>query len=217
MINRLLLKKIAVIGDIHCEDTILQKTVDFIKNENIENIFSTGDIVDGIGDINLTIDILKSYNIKTVLGNHDRWFLENKMRDLKNATQYKSINSNYLDYLKTLPKELDILTPNGVAILSHGIKDNDMNKIGEYDSNYTLTYNLELQKILKDRKYRYLIQGHSHNRMVKKIDHLTVLNAGSLTSENGAGFMTIDFIENTVQFYIFNDILDIISDKLIKL
>ncbi len=222
MIDKLLKKsktdvfeKIAIIGDIHCENITLEKTIDFLKTKDVNSIFSTGDIVDGVGDVNLTIETLIKNRVYSVLGNHDRWLLENKMRDLINATQSTSIKKDNSNFLEKLPKEIQILTPNGLAIISHGIRENDMNKIGEYDSNYTLSCNLELQNLLKSKKFKYLIQGHSHNRLVKKIEHLTVFNAGSLVKEDVAGFIIIDFVKKLVNFYIFDKDLNIIESTIL--
>ncbi|WP_084555209.1 metallophosphoesterase family protein [[Phormidium ambiguum] IAM M-71] len=43
---------IGVIGDIHAEDKLLEKAVNFLKSKNVEKIVCVGDIVDGLGDVN---------------------------------------------------------------------------------------------------------------------------------------------------------------------
>lgn len=74
---------IGVIGDIHTEEKLLDKTVAFLKSKKLDNILCVGDIVDGSGDANECCNILRKEEILGVLGNHDRWLLKNAMRSLK--------------------------------------------------------------------------------------------------------------------------------------
>ena len=60
--------KIGLIGDIHGEDKLLEKTLDFLSSKSLNIIMNTGDICDGIGGVNRYIDLLMKYNVQTVRG-----------------------------------------------------------------------------------------------------------------------------------------------------
>ena len=72
------LKRIAAIGDIHAEDELLEKAINFCR-EQVDQIVSVGDIVDGSGDVNRCCAILRENDIPAVRGNHERWLLNNEM------------------------------------------------------------------------------------------------------------------------------------------
>jgi predicted phosphodiesterase len=76
-----MLRKIGMIGDIHAESTRLRTLLEFMQNLELEAILCAGDIVDGKGSVNDCCDLLQKYQVNTVKGNHDEWFLSNSMRD----------------------------------------------------------------------------------------------------------------------------------------
>ena len=46
----------------------------------------------------------------------------------------------------------------------------------------------------------FVLCGHSHLRMVRHFDHLTVVNAGTLLPDR-AGFCTVDFEQRNARFF----------------
>ena len=121
--------RLGVIGDVHCQDEQLQKSIEYIHSQSIDRIYCTGDIVDGIGDIHKCIKHLRKANVETVLGNRDEWLLEEQSRDLHHATQRSELLKDEIDYLMNLPRTRNIVTPMGVALLCHGIGANNMLKV----------------------------------------------------------------------------------------
>jgi predicted phosphodiesterase len=194
---------IGVIGDIHTEEKLLEKTVDFLKSQNVDRILSVGDIVDGLGDANQCCDILRREAILTVSGNHDRWLLKNEMRDLKKATQPDSLSVTSYSFLSSLPATREFATPDGLALLCHGLGKNDMAGLNPDDYGYAIEANTDLQNLIRDGKYRYVINGHTNYKMVRHFGNLTIINAGTLKRGHEQGFVVINFIEQFVQFYKF--------------
>jgi putative phosphoesterase len=170
---------IGIIGDVHCEDRLLEKAVDILIAKNSEKIICTGDIADGKGDFDKCINILERHDIKTIRGNHADWLLTNTMRSLTDATMIDDVNSRSINYLKNLSKTQNIQSSIGDILLCHGLGDNDMAKLTPDDYGYALEANLELQKIISDNKYSIVISGHTHRRMVRDIGNCKFLNAGS--------------------------------------
>jgi predicted phosphodiesterase len=202
MINKNL-KIVGAIGDIHTEEKLLEKTVNFLKSQNVDCMLSVGDIVDGLGDANQCCNILRQEEVFTVLGNHDRWLLKNEMRDLKKATQPDSLSVTSHSFLSSLPATREFVTPDGLALLCHGLGKNDMVRLNPDDYGYAIESNTDLQNLIRDGKYRYVINGHTNYKMVRHFGNLTIINAGTLKRGHEQGFVVINFIEQFVQFYKF--------------
>ncbi|MEG4207720.1 metallophosphoesterase family protein [Microcoleus sp. Pol7_A1] len=194
---------IGVIGDIHAEEQLLEKTVAFLNSQKVDKILCVGDIVDGSGDANQCCNILKREEILVVLGNHDRWLLKNEMRNLKEATQPDSLSVISQSFLSSLPSTIEFPTPHGLALLCHGIGENDMARLTPGDYGYAIEVNIDIQNLIRGRKYRYVINGHTHYKMVRHFGNLTIINAGTLKYEHEPGFLVIDFVQQFVQFYKF--------------
>ncbi len=191
---------IGIIGDVHCEDRLLKRAVDILIAKNSEKIICTGDVADGKGNFDKCVRILERHGIMTIRGNHDNWLLTNTMRSLTDATLIDNVNSRSINYLKNLYKTQDIQTSIGEILLCHGLSDNDMARLTPDDYGYALEANVELQKIISDNRYSFVINGHTHKRMVRDIGNCKFINAGSLISSNDPCFSYADFQENFIEF-----------------
>jgi predicted phosphodiesterase len=197
-------ERIGVIGDIHACDLLLEAAVGLLKAEGLP-IFSTGDVVDGAGDVHKCIALLIEQGVKVVRGNHDEWLIKNIMRDspqdsLK-ITQPGELSEKELAYVNALPATITIETTIGSVLLCHGVGHNNMNKINPDDYGYAIEVNDDLQKLIVERKYEAVINGHSHKKMMRDFNGLVVINAGSLVGQ--PGFLVVDFKKREVEFHIF--------------
>ena len=202
--------RLGVIGDVHCQDELLRISIQHLHGLGINRIYCTGDVVDGIGDIHKCIEYLRNAAVETVLGNHDDWLLDNQLRDLDFATPRTELLEDELRYLKNLPQTIDIATPLGNALLCHGVGTNYMRKIDPDDCGYAIEANEDLQKLIRERKYRFLINGHSSKKMLRDIRGLLVINAGSLKDP---GFLTIDFEKRIAAFWLIANQGQVLCEK----
>jgi predicted phosphodiesterase len=193
--------RIGVIGDIHAEAHRLRSTLEFFARQGLSTILCTGDIVDGSQSVDECVELLKEYRVQTVCGNHEQWFLANQLRNLPGATQVKDISLPARDYLLHLPVEREYKTMCGDLLLCHGIGKKTMGKVQPDDEGYALEANWELQELVKPGRLRYMINGHTHRKMLRTFDGLTVINAGTLICYETSDFLTIDLKEGYVQFY----------------
>ncbi len=69
------------------------------------------------------------------------------------------------------------------------------------DQGYALESNIALLRLEKAGKYRWVVNGHTHNRMVRKFDKLTIINTGTLFYKHDPCFLIADFKDQFVQFY----------------
>ena len=148
------LQKIGLLGDVHCQCQLLDVIVSFLNSRQLL-ILCTGDIVDGAGEPNKCIELLQANSILTVLGNHDRWLLDNEMRSLPGATDFTELTTNSVEFLNSLPMTLEFSTPSGTALLCHGLGENNMAKLGPDDYGYGLEFNMDFQRL----------QGQDHHCM----------------------------------------------------
>lgn len=87
------------------------------------------------------------------------------------------------------------------SALCHGLAESDMNRLRENDQGYALEANDELQELLATQEYRFVVNGHSHRRMVRDFGGVTVINVGTLFREHKPCFSVLDFDSGTVTFY----------------
>ncbi|MCP4349636.1 MAG: metallophosphoesterase family protein [Desulfobacterales bacterium] len=209
-----MITRLGVIGDIHAEDKILKKTVDFLIKQELDTILCTGDIVDGPGDVNACCEILHRENIITVSGNHERWFLSNEFSNLPDTTDSNDLLPDAFNFIKSLPKTASVKTSGGTLMLCHGLGENDMACLYPFDEGYALEHNYDLQEILSQKKYKYVVGGHTHCKMVRKFRRITIINAGTLKHDHDPCFLTIDFNINRLQVYniYFDELTELIYD-----
>ena len=196
-----------IIGDIHSEDALLETALAFLRQQpELGTLICVGDIVTGSGDANRCCRLLREANVRTVRGNHDRWFL-NQSRGiggylhLPRATADDEITGDNRAFLESLPVTQCIETPQGCVLLCHGLGDDDNSGVYSGDTGPALEGNHRLHALVGAGDFRFIVNGHTHDRMVRAFDALTLINAGTLRRDIRPGFAVADFAANFVQFY----------------
>lgn len=205
--------KLGIIGDVHCENETLKKVTEFFQDQGIQSTVCVGDIVDGKGDVNETISILKKNNVITVLGNHDEWSMKNYLRQLPDATMRHHLSEVSIEFLSALPRSIVFESILGQVLLCHGLNDDHMSTVRPHDMDYALKNNDELQKLMERKEIQICICGHSHYRMVKTFGHVVIINAGTLYREHQPCFAILDFPKNELTFYDIRPNRDFIANK----
>ena len=200
MIDAAPLTRIAVIGDIHAQDQLLDAALRAIAALRVDAIACTGDVVDGSGSVERCCSLLREHNVLCVRGNHDRWVFTGILRTPA-GTCVQQLSADSQRFLRNLPRTRELLTTNGVMLLCHGIGEFDLEKITSYDTDYSFRTNQRLQDVISGGKYRLMVNGHSHERLVLRVGELTIVNAGTLTDPEDPGFVLLDFDRNVVQWH----------------
>jgi predicted phosphodiesterase len=202
--------RIGAIGDIHCEHVSLEAVLRFLQGAGVDRIVSVGDICDGPGDLRRTVELLRGAQVEAVAGNHERWMLTWQMRSLPHATRADTLDADTEAWLSSLPRTRELATPQGPLLLCHGLGEDDMARVLPDDFGYALQVNQPLWDLVHARRWRYVIHGHSHQRMVRTFDGLTLINAGTLYREHAPCVALIDFARGEVLFHDVHE--DRISD-----
>jgi predicted phosphodiesterase len=197
------IRRLGAIGDIHAEHVLLQRALRFLETQRVDTVMAVGDIADGPGSVDECCALLRRAGALTVAGNHDRWLLTSQMRDLPDATFSKNLTQETVDFLAALPRTHELLTCGGPLLLCHGLGDDDMASVGPDDHGYALSVNLELERLRASGRHRFVVNGHTHRRMVRSFGDLTIVNAGTLESDHDPGFVVIDFEQGVVFEHVF--------------
>lgn len=210
-------ERVGIIGDIHAEADRLEIALHFLQNEQVECILCVGDIVDGQGSVDKCCELLQESNVVIVRGNHDRWFIEASMRNSSEATQWADVSETSHTFIKSLPTTQTIETIAGRLLLCHGLGENDMQRLTPDDYGYALQVIEELRALIHNQEYKFVVNGHTHRRMVRQFKHLTVINVGTLYDAHEPCLAIADFRAGCIQFYDFQKDYFVQSGEPIKL
>jgi predicted phosphodiesterase len=160
-----------------------------------------GDIVDGPGDVNRTIEALIAHRVVAVRGNHERWLMNDEMRDLDDAKSRDELNAEAREFLDGLPLTRRFETVAGRMMLCHGLGDYDMAGVWPSDDTSTSHLNLALWELVYSGEFSFIVNGHTHRRMVRRFVDLTIINAGTLYRKCEPCFCIADFEAGFVQYF----------------
>jgi predicted phosphodiesterase len=196
-----MLRRAGVIGDIHCEVARLKRVLEHFRAAGVDTILAVGDIADGPGDLTETCALLQDAGALAVAGNHDRWLLSGEMRDLPDAIQLEELTPKAKLYLSSLPKTRSFESPRGTVLLCHGLGEDDMASVRPDDEGAALLANHALWQLIASHAARFVVNGHSHRPMLRTIDDLTILNAGTLHPKHRPVCSIADFEAGDVRIY----------------
>lgn len=199
----------ALVGDVHTSP-YLELVLEFACNSRVDRVLCVGDLCDGPGALAATIASLRrprSAPIDCVKGNHDRWLIEDRMRDFADAHRASELDADALAWLAALPvvreiEPLDGAEDGPTIVLAHGLFDNDMTFVradtSERDVRDTPAWDRGRKRFSRARWY---VGGHTHERMVRVIDGLVMINPGTIHPEQDPGFLLFDSAEQCVRTF----------------
>jgi predicted phosphodiesterase len=191
------IRRLGVIGDLHGEHGRLAAVLDWFAGQRLDAIVCTGDIADGRGCINRSCELLREGEVITVAGNHDRWLLNDKVRHLTDAHQRDELNDENAEFMKSLPRRRLLETVRGRLLLCHGVADNDLARVWPGRKPEEIKRCAELDAVLVEGHYSFLINGHMHFRVLIDFAGLTLLNGGTLKGDR-AGVCVVDFETDSI-------------------
>lgn len=168
--------KIAIIADIHANFAALKAVWPKIKS--CQMILNAGDLTGYYPEINPVLEIVRRQSrIISILGNHDRYLLERKLPPSISAWvekpfryQLKEILPANFEFLKTLKKKMIVEISGAKIGLFHGSPQNPDEYLypeGDFSQ-------------FENCQFDYVILGHTHIPMIKKINKTLIINPGSV-------------------------------------
>ena len=95
-----------IIGDIHGCYEELQSLLEKFDPKDNDRIFSVGDVINRGPDSDKCISLLKQLGVKTVMGNHEHWFLKSYpfSDNSVNSFNFRKLEiDKHLEWLRSLP------------------------------------------------------------------------------------------------------------------
>lgn len=187
------LKRVGVLGDVHCQSARLTNALRHFAREGVECVLAVGDLVDGPGDANETVALLREAGVLAVSGNHERWILASEMRTLPDATARAELSGSSAAYLRSLPKTRELDTVAGGLLLCHGLGENDFVGVRPDDQDWVVHTLPEVIQLQTERRHAWVVNGHTHRPMIREVGSVTLLNAGTLLPNHRSVCSVLDF------------------------
>ncbi len=177
--------KIGLISDVHSSPIPLKEALALFQREQVDEIICAGDIAGYFDTVEPTVELLREYRCRSVLGNHDQVFLQNT-----NAVDYPLSH----DYLQKLPETLTLEISGVKIFVVHANPPSEqLGGIKLLDQQgFTIeTRRLEWQEKLSNLDADVLIVGHTHQVYAEKLGSLLVINPGSSVFNHSCMTLTL--------------------------
>ncbi|HIH75489.1 MAG TPA: metallophosphoesterase family protein [Methanosarcina sp.] len=201
--------KILLIADIHANLEALQTVLDIPHDRAI----CLGDIVDYGPDPDRCIDLLQKKNIPTLRGNHDNAVAFKvdcqcgyKYKHLSVATReytWDILDKPQMEYLQKLPLLIKEEVDGKRLYLTHA----SPRSMFEYIKPETPDEEIRnmVDEAIEPVEAEFLVIGHSHIPMNRKLGDLTIINPGSVgqprDGDNRAGCAVFDTETGKIEFF----------------
>lgn len=191
--------KIGILSDIHAHYEGLERALDFLHQQAVDEIWCAGDLVDRGEDSNAVIERIRAEKIACVQGNHDysaRHTQEQFKNDLRFMDYFADtpelspysedmlllaeISVDNLTYLDNLPQFLTFERENLTILMSHA------NTFDRVTYIYPNSRPALFQEVIDAQSADLIILGHTHKPMkVYQDDKLRIVNSGSVYMNYG--------------------------------
>lgn len=201
--------KFALLSDIHGNSFALEAVLNAVKKKSINTLIITGDFIGYYYWPVEVFDLLSSWHVIAIRGNHDRMleFSNNKDYRLKIRKKYGSgldiayeqLDRNTIEWLMDLPDKYEFkVNKDNKLLLCHGSPwDGD-----EYVYPNANDKSLNRYATLN---VKWVVQGHTHYPMYEENGDVILINPGSIgqprNSQTGAQWAQLDTNTNKVDFF----------------
>jgi len=168
---------VALISDVHSNLHALQAVMEDIDTLGVERIICAGDLVGYYPYPNETISLLREKDVISIMGNHDRSVIHfntvgmNRLAAEAARWTSENIDSENVDYLKSLRSRMKITIEGKVLSVYHGSPRDDDEYLYEIDA---------CSDLLEMCECDYLITGHTHIPFVRRYQEGMLINSGSV-------------------------------------
>ncbi|GAB4194854.1 MAG: hypothetical protein OHK0013_00530 [Sandaracinaceae bacterium] len=194
------LRRFALVGDVHAEDERLEAAVGLARAAGAEAILCVGDVADGFGDLERTVEILARERVIVARGNHDRWFLSGELRTLV-PSQRRERCPRAAEAIRFWLPFVEVSTVRGLLLLCHAIGDDDFALAKPGHSDEEIRQQAAWARLRDAGRFRFMAAGHTHEAMVRTIDGITILNPGTLKRDDDPCTTFVDLEAGVMDVY----------------
>ena len=201
--------KTAILSDFHGNATALSGVLKEIRKEGLTKIFITGDFIGYYYQPDKIFKLLRSWEWEGVIGNHDailRDFISGKNNQMDTyRTSYgraldvaiKKLSKKDKQLLISLPERREITIDGKKILLCHGSPWRNDEYL-YHDSP------AEIFEKIASLGYDFVILGHTHHPLLKKVGRCIIVNPGSVGQPRDEGsnssWAVADFATGVVNF-----------------
>lgn len=200
--------KIVFFSDAHGNIYAVESFLLDIANKNIDLVIFGGDVFGYYYNQDEIINKFRSCNIKMLLGNHDKMFLDLLYSKIEEDTLIKKYGNSYkdiknkiskdnIDFLKRLESKYVLKINNMKIAFVHGSIDNPLEgRIYPDTAIENEDFYIE---------YDYVFCGHTHHKMIRKLYNTVIVNPGSIGQQRdgkGCSYVTFDTITRELDINI---------------
>lgn len=157
----------------HSSPVPLKQALEILAGEDVDDIICAGDIAGYFETVEPTVELLREYHCKSVIGNHDQAFLESKQKD-----EYPVAR----DYLQDLPQTLELEIEGKSILVVHANPPAEQHggiKLLNQEGGVIAERKELWHENLLDLKQDVLIVGHTHQVYAEQLGEVFVVNPGS--------------------------------------
>lgn len=175
--------KFAVLADIHGNALALEAVLDDMDELGVTEAVNLGDHFSGPIDAAATARLLLDRSFPSILGNHDRWLIEQDPTEMgpSDRVAHNGLDREHLDWLASLPSATTVF---GDVFLCHGTPTSDVTYWLERVEPNGLVRSASLDEVEREAigvDASLILCGHTHiSRIVRLADGRVVLNPGSI-------------------------------------
>jgi len=201
--------KLAILADIHSNSFALEAVLKAVRKRGVDTLLIAGDFVGYYFWPEEVFDLLKPFTVTAISGNHDKMLSKalnsdyylaevNKKYGSGLSVALNQLNNKHINWLMSLPESREFKTDNGQILVCHGSPwDNDEYVYPDADEGVLSRY-LSLD-------VKWVIQGHTHYSMIKRLDNVTLINPGSVgqprNRKPGAQWALLNTESHEVHFF----------------
>ena len=197
-----------IFSDIHGNNFAFDGFLKDIKNIQYDRVIFLGDFIGYYYSPEIIIQTCIDMGFKCLLGNHDSYFLkmiDGEIKESELVSRYgysysmakKTVSENSISFLRSLsPLYIEQSNSDCKILFCHGSPASALNGRIYPDSSLVKYY----PKVLK---YTYVIFGHTHHKMTKKIEKITFINPGSMGQQRdgkGCSYVLLDTENGEIEF-----------------
>lgn len=176
--------KVALLADIHGNESALRSVLDAARRENVERLFVAGDLIGYYFAPRKVLELLDEWDTAIVKGNHEDMLIAS----ISDDSFLQQIDARYgsgirqalteltpqqIKYLCDLPHPLIVYVDELRVLLCHGAPW-DVDQYIYPDASDSLFY-----RCVADN-FDLVVLGHTHYPMIKKIGNTVLVNPGSV-------------------------------------
>lgn len=181
--------RIGLISDVHSSPEALDLAFKIFADEKVDDIICAGDIAGYYEALLPTIHLLQQANCKTIVGNHDQYWLEKYAAEGDPAI---------CSYLEQLPQTLDLEIEGKRIFVVHANPPSEQHggiKLRNRDGDIVAERKQEWTDLLADLEHDVLIVGHTHQVYAEQLGNTLVINPGSVPFNHSCMILSLPDLE----------------------